>query len=456
VTAVVSPAKLIVASPDTNADCASGDATCSAFKAAGAKFNLNITASCNNDTVTKNFEMNNIPLTVTTVAPNVGNPVSLGVTSINVLKADNGIHKEINQTVSEVGVFTITATPPVNGYFGETIPAAVSTNIGRFIPDHFDVDITDNSFEDSCTTSASGFTYIGQPFTYFNAPELLITAKNRSGITTKNYTETGYQRLTAADIVRNFPIEDTSKDGTVVATKMVVSAVTSDGNLTEPTSVPSSNAGEMTYTFDSLDSFTYSKNSNSEVGFFTSTYDIVINSIQDLDGANASTSLAFNVPSTNTVSPTGVNLRFGRWQIENTFGPETSNLPVPMAIEYWNGSDFLTNTLDSCTAFDGGNVDNYSLTLNVLNNPLSAINLTPLSGNGDFSLGLAELKVGKPTDGTRGQVRLTYSATPIWLQYDWGWSGTGTKVFDENPSAIATFGLYRGNDRIIYIREVYN
>jgi hypothetical protein len=456
VTAVVSPAKLIVASPDTNADCASGDATCSAFKAAGAKFNLNITASCNNDTVTKNFEMNNIPLTVTTVAPNIGNPVSLGVTSINVLKADNGIHKEINQTVSEVGVFTITATPPVNGYFGETIPAAVSTNIGRFIPDHFDVDITDNSFEDSCTTSASDFTYIGQPFTYFNAPELLITAKNRSGITTKNYTETGYQRLTAANIVRNFPIEDTSKDGTVVATKMVVSAVTSDGNLTKPTSNPSSNAGEMKYTFDSLDSFTYSKNSNSEVGFFTSTYDIVINSIQDLDGANASTSLAFNVPSTNTVSPTGVNLRFARWQIENTFGSETSNLPIPMAIEYWNGSDFLTNTLDTCTAFDGGNVNNYSLTLNDLNNPLLDTNLTPLSGNGNFSLGLAELKIGKPTDGTRGQVRLTYDATPTWLQYDWGWSGTGTKVFDENPSAIATFGMYRGDDRIIYMREVYN
>ena len=455
VTAVVSPAKLIVASSDTNADCASDYATCSAFKAAGAPFNLDVTASCNNGTVTKNFQMDNISLKVATIAPSAGNPVSLGVKSINMIESDKGSHNESNQTISEVGVFTITATPPVNGYFGETIPAATSANIGRFIPDHFDVSITNNSFEDTCITGTSDFTYIGQPFTYLNAPELLITAKNVSGITTQNYTETGYQKLTSANVVRTFPIADTSKDGTVVGSKMVVSAVTSDGHLTTPTSIPSSNAGEMTYIFDLLDSFTYSKNTNSEVGFFTATYDIVIDSIQDSDGANANTSLAFNVPSTNTVSPTGVNLRFGRWNIDNTFGPETSDLTVPMAIQYWDGSNYVTNTLDNCTTFDGDNVANYSLTLNDLNNPLSAINLTPISGSGNFALGLAELKIGKPIDGSQGQIRLTYDTTPAWLQYDWDWNGVEVKTFDENPSTIATYGLFRGNDRIIYNREVF-
>lgn len=456
VTTVVSPAKLIVASSDANADCASGDASCLAFKAAGAPFNLAITAACSDNTVTTNFEMDDIPLTVSTIAPNVGNSVSLGVTSIDMSAVDNGIHSENNQTVSEVGVFTITATPLVNGYFGETIPVATSANIGRFIPDHFDVSITNNSFEDTCTTGTSDFTYIGQPFTYLNAPELLITAKNVSGVTTQNYTETGYQKLTSASVVRTFPIADTSKDGTITGTKMVVSAVTSDGNLTTPTSVPSSNSGEMTYTFDSSDSFTYSKNANSEVEFFTATYDIIINSIQDSDSANASTSLAFTVPSTNTVSPTGVNLRSGRWNIDNTFGPETSDLPVPMAIQYWDGSNYVINTLDNCTTFDSDNVANYSLTLNDLNNPLSASNLTPISGSGNFALGLAELKIGKPTDGSQGQIRLTYDTTPAWLQYDWDWNGVEVKTFDENPSGIATFGLFRGNDRIIYNREVYN
>lgn len=463
VTAVVTPAKLIVASPDANADCATSDAvnaTCSVFKVAGAPFNLNITAACSNNTVTKNFKMNNIPLSVTTIAPNiapnVANLVTLGVTSIDVLETDKGSHQESNQTISEVGVFTITATPPINGYFGETIPAAVSANIGRFIPDHFDVSITHRSFEDTCTTGTSDFTYIGQPFTYLNAPELLITAKNFSGVTTKNYTETDYQKLTATNIGRTFPMKDTSKDGTVVKTKMVVVAITSDGNLTTPASDPKSNAGEMTYTFDSLDSFTYSKNANSEVGPFTSIYDIVINSIADSEGANASTSLAFNVPSTNTVSPDGVNLRFGRVSIENSFGPETSPIKQVLSVEDYNGTDFVLADTDTCTQYNSANVSFGSINSVGLN----SADITAVSGAfidiDDLPNGVTrQIVLPAVAAGNQGKVEVIYTIYPR-LQYDWHWNGIEVKTFDENPSAIATFGLYRGNDRIIYSREVFD
>jgi MSHA biogenesis protein MshQ len=37
---------------------------------------------------------------------------------------------------------------------------------------------------------------------------------------------------------------------------------------------------------------------------------------------------------------------------------------------------------------------------------------------------------------------------PIWLQGDF--DGNGSL---ENPSALATFGVYRGNDRVIYWQE---
>jgi MSHA biogenesis protein MshQ len=458
------------------------NATGTIYKKAGEEFTANVTAiqwqaeddNLNNDGIpdddsnlsdndlTPNFgqEMmkEKVVLAHQLIEPSGG---SLGSLTGNIItNFTHGKGQTTDLSWSEVGIIDLTASLYSSPYIDANSTFGSITGstpyVGRFIPDHFDVTITNNSFADKCITAATDFTYIGQPFTYLNTPKLLITAKNLAEGTTQNYTETGYQKLTAANIVRTFPIEDTSKDGTDNATKMVVSAITLDGNLTTPTSDPSSTAGEMTYTFNSLDSFTYSKNTNSKTGVFTSIYDIVINSIEDSDGANASTSLDFNTPSTNTVSPTGVNLRFGRWQIENTFGPETSNLPVSMAIQYWNGSDFLTNTLDSCTAFDGGNVANYSLTLNDLNNPLSATNLTPISGGGVFALGDADLQIGKPTDDSRGQIRLTYDATPTWLQYDWSWNGVEVKVFDENPSAIATFGLYRGNDRIIYMREVFN
>ncbi|WP_250656328.1 DUF6701 domain-containing protein [Alkalimarinus coralli] len=42
-----------------------------------------------------------------------------------------------------------------------------------------------------------------------------------------------------------------------------------------------------------------------------------------------------------------------------------------------------------------------------------------------------------------------------WLKYDWDGSGSISGSVDA-PSATATFGRYRGHDRIIYWREVSN
>ncbi len=36
-----------------------------------------------------------------------------------------------------------------------------------------------------------------------------------------------------------------------------------------------------------------------------------------------------------------------------------------------------------------------------------------------------------------------------WLQYDWD----SDSVFDDNPEARVTFGIYKGNEHIIYLRE---
>ena len=45
-----------------------------------------------------------------------------------------------------------------------------------------------------------------------------------------------------------------------------------------------------------------------------------------------------------------------------------------------------------------------------------------------------------------------------WLKYDWNNIDEGSDglIYDDDPSATATFGIFRGNDRIIYQREVNN
>jgi MSHA biogenesis protein MshQ len=62
---------------------------------------------------------------------------------------------------------------------------------------------------------------------------------------------------------------------------------------------------------------------------------------------------------------------------------------------------------------------------------------------GDFTLTLA-------APGNTGSVRVD-AMVPAWLQFDWDAALPG----DENPYGHATFGLYPGHGKHIYLREVY-
>ena len=395
--------------------------------------------------------MNNIPLTVTTVAPLTGNPVALGVSSINIVDTDNGIHTKANQTVSEVGVFTITATPIANGYFGETIDPATSANIGRFTPDHFEL----TTVLEGAFNGGNPFVYTGQmsattptngAISYAIEPEFTITAKSAlcpAGVcaTTKNYTG-DFVKMQAADIVRVTPTTDATQIGANLTTKVNLTAYINAVTLAEST-------GVITYQFNSSDNLVYTRNKNAIIEPFTADIDLQITSITDGDGITANDSDTDGTNGVLTLQPFGEEIRFGRWYLENSFGPETSPINMPMATQYWNGSSFAINTSDSFTTF------------NVSAATITDISLEPAtttaSGSGTFASGETKAVVlSSPGTGNQGAVTFGFTV-PLWLQFDW--SNTDNNFdgpYDENPSAIATFGLYRGNDRIIYMREVFN
>ena len=439
------PTKLVVSTGLTSTD---SDSVIT--QVAGENFPINVIAQCQNGDPTPNYSPQSnsvLQLSVQQKEPtsNTGTltvgSVDIGATNLATTTWEDANQATVsfNGKYSEVGIINLAAQD--TNYLGNPISSASYSTVGRFIPDHFDVDITSNAFADTCTTGISDFTYIGQPFTYLNPPKLLITAKNKSGITTKNYTETGYQKLVATNIDLTFPLIDSTIDGADDASKMVVSASPNVGGLEKDS------AGVLKYTFDEDDTFTYTKNSNSMVEPFQVDYNIIIDKIQDSDTVNAS--VALNVsPSSDLVSPTGVNLRFGRWTVKNAFGPETSDLPVPMAVQYYDVSNFITNTLDNCTNYhkDG---------LTLLDISLAPNGYDGSPATGMFSDGeINALYLNATGAGNQGKVKITYTV-PAWLQYDWSWDGVEAKVFDEDPTATATFGLFRGNDRIIYQREVH-
>ena len=64
---------------------------------------------------------------------------------------------------------------------------------------------------------------------------------------------------------------------------------------------------------------------------------------------------------------------------------------------------------------------------------------------GDFNLQLAA-----PGAGNQGSV-LIRGAVPSWLRFDWDGGTAG----DEDPTGQATFGIFGGERRTIYTREIY-
>jgi MSHA biogenesis protein MshQ len=444
------PAKLIVESNDSNADCASNDANCTRFKAAGEKFNFSVSATCSDNRITPNFEMNNIPLTVNTIKPTLETvaPVTLGVDNINVIDTDNGKHTNSEQTISEVGVFTITATPTAEGYFNETVPVGTSTNIGRFIPDHF---ILTNPINGSLG-GGTPFFYTGQmvsaavtetvgQITYAdeNAPAFNITAKAASGSTTLNYTG-NFIKLQAIDahVDRVSPVRDSYQVGADGINRVSLTSTLNNASLV-------GSDGTLQYQFNYNDNYVYTRNSNAIIAPFNAAIALRINSIVDADGVSAQD---FDSDATNgilTLKPLGLDIRFGRWIMENSYGPETIDLRVPMQLQYWDGSFYAVNHIDSFSSF---NATDASITEN---NLLPAASDPIIYGSGGFIGGETNLlTVTSPGMNVRGPVTVEH-LVPSWLQFDWNDDGT----YNNNPYSQVNFGLYRGNDRIIYRRESF-
>ncbi|MGB5627226.1 MAG: DUF6701 domain-containing protein, partial [Woeseiaceae bacterium] len=60
------------------------------------------------------------------------------------------------------------------------------------------------------------------------------------------------------------------------------------------------------------------------------------------------------------------------------------------------------------------------------------------------------LHLKAPGAGNDGSTTVTVDV-PYWLEYDWNSALPGL----EDPTGTAVFGIFRGVDRRIYIRELY-
>lgn len=474
----VSPAELVINAKSAGVNLDGASATATPTHKAGEDFELSVTAynGAIPQVITPNYLPGQIALTLTRTAPTLATsvegqltfaPASVLTTNtrqdVTLTSFSAGISSYNAAQYSEVGLINVDVEDRNYGNVGIVIEAD-DLNIGRFIPDHFTQTVVEHgSFMATCNTGTT-FAYSGQKdeatdsigaISYLANPILAITARNKQGNITQNYYEDSqgsandYMKLIDTDVTITSPTTDRVAIGAdnnplnlLPLTANMNTGVLSQNDLTQLPNVVPLPKGVLHYQFSNADNFFYNRTSNAIVAPFMADIDFTTASILDIDAVDLTPSLGAS--TTEIASPVGVEIRFGRLRLENSFGPETANLPQPIQIEHFDGTGFIVTSNNNCVTYDASKL---SLTNNGLNPALTSI----LGGTGSFVSGKTRnIELRAPGANNRGQIGTTYN-TYDWLKFDWDNNGT----FDD-PTAIATFGQFRGNDRIIYWREVAN
>ncbi len=452
---VTVPAKLYVYSDDANAACASNNASCTAFVPAGTNFNLKVRGACADNSVTPNYIESNIALTHTNTAPAIAQG-TLGSSSFDMADADDGEHV-ISQTVSEVGVFTFTATPTANNYFGLTVPAGSSTYIGRFVPDHFCVTSSSLSNRTDSNTLAScsdAFSYLDEDLTLqFTVAAQRTGAVCGDGTLTQNYhaTFSKFDNVFTADNTSNATETGVLNFGAIDNT----TATNLNSRIEINTATSTANSGDFasgTATFTAqldINRLGTAPGYTAEAALTDARFGI--NPIDTDSRGLSTTNLAIGTDNYFQIGNT--SLYFGRLYGDNAFGSEQSPLPMWARTQYCSAA-----SSGVCTAWLNTSADTCSLFTVI---PPAGTNL----GNTTAGDGQGYWNTGSDYSRTGGLL-----FTPDAANHTAGWNlwytaggtgGTYTIPFVAHPYLItqdgaASFGLYRGDDRIIYWREVFN
>ena len=457
------PYGLCFEAKDALASCGSNDQNCSVYKTAGSFFDLTIQSKawqnsndaniCNN-LDTKNYMTDSgtyLSLSSQVVAPSGGNDGLLAASSGNAeqysyLQGSNTFQRSI----SESGIFKLTATTP-NSYLGVLaselpIQEGVTSSIGRFVPTTFDVS------EGMLAQSCDDFTYLGQPFQL----NFTVQAKNLQGNITTNYE--GVFAKASGTFIGDDGVNSINN-----RLKAIVGQVSNEIPMSSLNFINGVASVNLTPTFNRLQSTSNPRMDGpfTQPRFGLQLFDNESNTSVHTQLLNPNFSVGENCDVNTPQSCNAVRLgniaqsldfRHGRIVVDNAYGAGNKPLKSEIVAEYWNGSQWMTNDKDSCTALNSA-----ALTTNTIYTP----SLT--SGQSIeryFTNNLSEqLQLGKGamfwsrsgTDNYQGEVN---SGLVVTNYLNWYWNRNGNNPDElQNPFSSAFFGQFSGHDKVIYWRE---
>ena len=421
------------------------------FTAAGAPFSVTVTALDAEGDPTPNYGQESVAETVL-LTPNLVDPAGNNppiAAPIGFGPFVNGVATGNDFSWPEVGIITLTPSVGDGDYLGAgDVSGSTTTNVGRFIPDHLTASINSPLFATAC--AAGSFTYLGESFDYAIAPVATITARAVGGAATQNYAGAYFKITNTSLNNRAYTPASGSLDTSDLPPTSADPAIVDLGG------------GVGTLTFSAGAGLRFDR------GAPTAPIDADIQvsiEVIDADGVNAlGNPVTFGNPG-GIGFDGGREMRYGRVSLSNSFGSELVDLSLPMRAEYFfdAATGFIANTDDTCSAGVSLTLGPYAPNLSLGDTCVIDSGSPGDSGAGCAAPGPAAQRYREPPLGgdfnlfllapgatNDGSVTVT-ADVPDWLEFDWDALTPGL----EDPSGTATFGIFQGESRQIYIREIY-
>ena len=316
----------------------------------------------------------------------------------------------------EVGAIKLQASIGDADYLGAgDVIGQESASVGRFIPDYLETSLNAPIFQTAC--GAGGYSYLADTFDYLTAPTITVTAKNAVGETTQNYNGT-WAKLSAASLTAlDYDVATGALNTGAPNAPTVTQAVLGVGSLAF------NNGPQLSFLRSTPEAPFYAEISLGLNVFDQDSVGSPSNPVS-FGAATAGWGIAFS---------NGKELRFGRAILMNAHGSELLPLPVPLKTQYYNGSNFVDHTADTCTTFAAGS-------LSLTPNP-GGLSSSATIGNSPLVAGDAALSLGATGATNTGYFDVTYDLTSkSWLLGDWD----GDASYDDDPASRATFRHLQG------------
>lgn len=452
---VVRPYTLVVVAAEDAAGNANPgtESAGSGFVAAGETFTVVVEARNADDNPTPNFGNEITAESVRVELQSLMYPTggNLGaLTSPNSFSSSGTPARHENSSLSWNNVGSITLTPRLLGdnYLeaGDLVSLSESATIGRFYPQDF-------ALSAAIVSNACGsFSYMNQGAIGL---DYTLLARSLNGGTVSNYDHgLGYvDTATMAYVAENANAGNgASLSGRVNVDQTGINWMAGQLNLLDPEAFfarQGSGAPDGPYADLQWGTFIETEQDNRPLA------DLNMNATSLGDCIAAGNCDAAALGGTQ-------DLRYGRLIMEDVYGPEVINLPAPFYTEYWDGSGFVRSVADNCTeiprsaiTYPAGSITtDANLTVSVGGGAStgSYSNLGATAVN--FSSGNAGQLFSAPGTGNTGSFEVEVDLQNLpWLRFDWNQDGNYSDTL--LPPARIGFGSYRGHDRVIYWREVF-